>query len=87
MSAHEYVSSEELQRHAADIAAAQETEEKNPATDRDAVRAVLSKHITKHKSTDFVRAQAKASERSADYQLDLSADIVVILEKIKNELR
>lgn len=83
----EYASSEELQRHQAELAA-QEAVAKTVRNDqKNKVKAVIEKHIEKHKSTDFVRKEAKENKRTAEYQLDLSADIVVILEKINKELR
>lgn len=85
----EYQSSEELQRanrgaftdEAAKIAA------KKERTEKDKLHAVLDKYIAQHSKTTDVRKMATEFERTADYQLDLSADLVAILEKIKNELR
>ena len=85
----EYQSSEELQRATRDTfvdktvgRAAQEAR-----TEKDKLHAVLDKYIAKHSSTKSVRELSVENNNPADYQLDLSADIVEILEKIKNELR
>lgn len=85
----EYQSSEELQRANRDTfvdKAAQKKAEKE-RTEKDKLHKVLDKHIAKHSKTSEVRKMAKEGERSAEAQLDLSAEVVVILEKIKNELR
>ena len=84
----EYQSSEELQRANRDvfaIEAAKKAQENR--TEKDKLHAVLDKYIAKHESTKAVREMAVTHKRTADYQLDLSADLVEILEKIKNELR
>lgn len=85
----EYQSSEELQRANRDAfvdeAAKKKAEEAR--TEKDKLHLVLDKYIRKHNSTKAVREMAVEHKRTADYQLDLSADLVEILEKIKNELR
>ena len=84
-----YQSSEELQRHNRDVFASKEAKEKQQAntTERDKIRKVLDQYISKHKSTDTVRKMAKEAGRTADEQLDLSAELVEILTKIKSDLR
>lgn len=85
----EYQSSEELQRANRDAfvdeSAKKAAEEKR--TEKDKLHKVLDKYITKHSKTTDVRKMAKENNRAAKYQLDLSADLVELLEKIKNELR
>lgn len=84
----EYISSEELQRHNASVFANGKAQSETPvASDADRVKKVLDVYINKHKSTDTVRSMAKEANRTAEAQLDLSADLVEILEKIKRELR
>ena len=85
----EYQSSEELQRanRSAFTDATAQKKADEQKTDKDRLRGVLDKYIGKHSSTKDVRALAKENKRSAEYQLDLSADLVEILTKIKNELR
>lgn len=84
----EYNSSEELQRHSADVFARQQTKKAEASvTETDKVKKVLDRYIAKHSSTKHIRTLAKESKRTADQQLDLSADLVEILEKIKSELR
>lgn len=86
----EYISSENLQRAAANKAEvfADNTKEKKVDTsESDRVKKVLDKYVKLHSNTVSVRAMAKENDHTADYQLDLSADIVEILTKIKNELR
>lgn len=82
----EYNSSEEFQRSARDTFVSK-TEVKEQRTEKDKLHKVLDKYIAKHSSTVVVRELAKEHNRAADYQLDLSADVVEILQKIKNELR
>lgn len=85
----EYQSSEELQRANRDTfvdKAAQKKADKE-RTEKDKLHKVLDEHIAKHSKTTYVRKIAKENERTAEYQLDLSADLVELLEKIKNELR
>lgn len=88
----EYNSSETLQRNNADVFANKEAEaarkkaEENK-TQRDVNRGVIDKYIEMHSSTVKVRKLAKEQTRGAQYQLDLSADIVETLEKIKSEIR
>lgn len=85
----EYQSSEDIQRqHSADVfARAEQKRTERVATEKQKLVKVIDSYIGLHSSTKSVRAAAKESGRSAEYQLDLSADIVEILEKIKSELR
>ncbi len=88
-----YNSSEELHmaHRAAFTEAKKKEEEHRHLTDKEKLHALLDKYVAKHCSTKSVRKMAKENKNvekyGADYQLDLSADIVEILEKIKNELR
>lgn len=85
----EYQSSEELQRASRgafiDEAAKKKVEEQQ--TEKDKLRKVLDRYIAKHSKTTDVREMAKEGKRTVEAQLDLSADLVEILEKIKKELR
>ncbi len=85
----EYLSSEELQRNNrdtfTDASALKDTEDKR--AEKDKLHAVLNKYIDKHNSTKNVRDLAIENKRTADQQLHISADLVEILTKIKNELR
>lgn len=85
----DYTSSEELQRANRDVFASEQAEKKarERRSEKDKLHAVLDKYVAKHNSTKAVREMAVEHKRTADYQLDLSADLVEILEKIKNELR
>jgi hypothetical protein len=84
----EYISSEELQRHNADVFAGKTAKKKTvDTTETDKVKKVLGIYIAKHSATINVREEAKNNNRTAEYQLDLSADLVIILQKIKSELR
>lgn len=85
----EYQSSEELQRANRDtfIDQAAKKAAQDARTEKDKLHRVLDKYIAKHSKTTEVREMAKESNRSTDAQLDLSAEVVAILEKIKNELR
>lgn len=84
-----YQSSEELQRANrstfTDAAAKKDAQEKR--SEKDKLHKVLDKYIAEHSDTAKVRKLAKENKRTADQQLDLSADLVEILRKIKNELR
>ena len=84
-----YNSSEELQRHNAEVFANKEAEkkQKKQLTDKERLSANIDKYIEKYSKTTSVRKMAEEKNRTADYQLDLSADIVEILEKIKSDLR
>lgn len=84
-----YQSSEELQRANRDVFAdkSAETKAKQERTEKDKIHKVLDKYIAKHSKTNAVREMAKEGNRTAEAQLDLSAEVVEILEKIKNELR
>ncbi len=84
-----YNSSEEFQRaHAAGLAekAAKEAQQK-ATTEAQRIRAVLDKYIAKYSKTTETRKRAQAHGKTADHQLDVDAEVVEILEKIKNELR
>ena len=84
-----YNSSEEFQRaHAAGLAqkAAEEAQQK-ATTEKERIRVVLDKYIAKYSKTTETRKRAEAHGKSADHQLDVDAEVVEILEKIKNELR
>ena len=92
----EYISSEELQRHNASVFAGVTEEKKEKTTETEKLKKTLAKYIAQHDTTTKVRAIAdhKSANRNSrilkygtEYQLDLSADIVEILEKIKSELR
>lgn len=85
----EYQSSEELQRATRDTFVDESAKKKaeDQYTELQKLHKVLDKYVKKHSSTKSVREMAKELSRTADYQLDLSADLVEILEKIKNELR
>lgn len=86
----EYQSSEEFQRHKLS-AGVFEIDGKAPEAPEiksvDKVKKVLDAYIKKHSNTKDVRDMAKANDRTAEEQLNLSADLVEILEKIKSELR
>lgn len=84
----EYASSEEFARvHAAGIAKKAADEAAAEAvTEKQKVIKVLNKYIVKYSKTTEVRKMAKANQKSADHQLDVAADVVEILEKIKIEL-
>lgn len=85
----EYNSSEELQMaHRASVFAEEEKKkETDVLTAKQRYDKVLDKYIDMHSNTKTVRKTAKENDRTNDYQLDLSADIVDLLEKIKSELR
>lgn len=86
----EYNSSEELQRQRSVFADNAPKKEAN-TTETDKIKKILDLYIAKHSKTTAVRALSKGNPSVAQYgvgyQLDLSADIVEILEKIKSELR
>lgn len=83
----DYQSSEEFQRHAAaDAFTKAELKKAEVVPEKESFKKLLDKHIAKHESTVAVRALAKDNKRGAQYQLDLSADIVEELTKIKSEL-
>lgn len=86
----EYSSSEELQRQRSVFADKTSKKEVN-TTETDKIKKILDLYIAKHSKTTTVRALSKENPNVAQYgvgyQLDLSADIVEILEKIKSELR
>lgn len=83
----EYRSSEELQRHKAEVFASEQAKKAVDVSERDRIFKVIDSHIAKHSSTVSVRELARANNKTADYQLDLSADIVALLNKIKSELK
>ena len=84
----DYQSSEELQRHARDAFIDKSANKpKADQSERDKLVKVLDRYIAQHSSTSSVRAECAKHSRKADYQLDLSADIVDMLEKIKSDLR
>lgn len=84
-----YNSSEEFQRaHAVGLAEQKKQEEQQKAlTEKQKIRKVLNKYIEKYSKTSETRKRAQANNKSADHQLDVDAEVVEILEKIKNELR
>lgn len=85
----EYQSSEELQRASREafVDEAAKKKQEAEATERQKVVKVLDRYIEKHSKTTEIRKMAKEGDRTADAQLDLSAELVEILEKIKKELR
>lgn len=85
----EYQSSEELQRTSREafVDEAAKKKQEAEATERQKVVKVLDRYIEKHSKTTEIRKMAKEGDRTADAQLDLSAELVEILEKIKKELR
>jgi hypothetical protein len=87
--AEEYKSSEEIARaHRVFVEdEKKKKEQQQQLTDKQKLHKVLDKYIAKHSKTTEIRKMAKEGKRTADQQLDLSADVVEILEKIKNELR
>ena len=86
----EYNSSEELQRQRS-VFADKTTKKEVDTTETDKIKKILDLYIAKHSKTTTVRALSKENPNVAQYgvgyQLDLSADVVEILEKIKSELR
>lgn len=85
----EYKSSEEIQRaHRTFVEDEKKKEEQQKQlTDKQKLKAVLDKYLNKYSDTSEVRKMAKENNKSADHQLDVCADVVEILKKIKNELR
>ncbi len=85
----EYQSSEEIQRKNRDAFVDESAQKKQEEqrTEKDKLHRVLDKYIKQHTSTKDVRDLAKKNERSVDAQLNLSADLVEILETIKKDLR
>lgn len=81
-----YNSSEEIQRQQAEVFARRQ-KKAAPASETQKLKKVLDAYIAKHSSTVAVRALAKERDKTAEHQLDVSADIVEILTKIKSELR
>lgn len=81
-----YQSSEEIRRHVGAFSTGDEKKRRD-VSEVERLRKLLDTHIAKHSSTVTVRTLAKENKRTADYQLDLSADIVETLTKIKSELR
>lgn len=84
-----YNSSEEFQRaHAMGLAKQKADEaQRSVTTEKQKVHAVLDKYLGKYSKTSEVRKMAQKNKKSADHQLDVCAEVVEILEKIKNELR
>lgn len=84
-----YNSSEEFQRaHAAGLAEKKAREEQQKIdTEAQRIRRTLDRYIAKYSKTTETRKRAEAHGKSADHQLDVDAEVVEILEKIKNELR
>lgn len=85
----EYISSEDLARQLKVEDAFVQAKKKTAAvnTEKEKLKGIIDKYIALHSFTKTVRAEAKKNNRTAEQQLDLSADIVTILEKIKTELR
>lgn len=85
----DYQSSEHLQRaHNAEVfAKSQEKERKAATTEREKVVGALDKYIEQHSSTTKVRALAVKNSRTNELQMDISADLVEMLQKIKKSLR
>ena len=86
----EYISSEELQRTNS-VFAEKNKKETRDISELDRLKKQLDTFIKAHSSTTKVRELAKSNPNTekygTDYQLDLSADIVLILEDIKGKLR
>lgn len=84
-----YNSSEEFQRaHKQGLAQQKVEEERQKATtEKQKIKAVLDKYIAKYGDISEVRKMAKAGKKSADHQLDVNAEVIETLRKIKNELR
>lgn len=84
-----YNSSEEFQRaHAAGLAKQKAEEEQQQATtEKQKLKAVLDKYINKYSKTTEIRKMGDKNKKSAEHNLDVAADVVEVLEKIKNELR
>lgn len=84
----DYQSSEELQRANRDAFVDESAKKAAEAqlSEKQKVAKVLDKYINRHSKTTEIRKMAKENSRSAEAQLDLSADLVEILSKIKNEL-
>jgi hypothetical protein len=79
-----YSSSEEYQRHAAaDAFAKTEAKKAEVISEKEKLKKSLDKYIAEHSSTTAVRALAVKNNRTNDYQMDLSADLVELLTKIK----
>jgi hypothetical protein len=85
----EYNSSEELQRANRNVFSDKDAEKDAQAqrSEKDKLHKVLDKYIKKHGYAKDVRDMAVEHNRTADQQLDLSASLIEILEKIKIELR
>lgn len=84
-----YNSSEEFQRaHKAGLEQQKIEEARQKATtEKQKIHAVLDKYLAKYSKTTETRKRAQKNKKSADHQLDVDAEVVEILEKIKNELR
>lgn len=85
----QYNSSEEIQRANrgtfVDPNAKKEAEEKR--SEKDEIHEVLDKYIAEHGSTIHLKKLTEESGKSVEHQLDVSASLVEILEKIKKDLR
>lgn len=83
----EYISSEEFQRHqAADAFTKAEAKKVEKIAEKEKLKQKLDKYIEQHSSTVAVRELATKNQRDNSYQMDLSADIVELLTKIKKEI-
>lgn len=84
-----FMSSESIQRqHSIDVFSQAEKEKgKEKTSEVERLKGMIDVYIAKHSNTVSVRKEAEEKNRDKSYQLDLSADLVVILEKIKSELR
>jgi dsDNA-specific endonuclease/ATPase MutS2 len=84
-----YNSSEEFQMaHARGIAQQKADEAKRQATtEKEKIHEVLDNYIGQYSKTTEVRKLAAKHKKSAEHYLDVAADVVEILEKIKNQLR
>jgi len=85
----DYNSSEELQRHKADVFAREEVKKVDTSvTEKDRLKAILDRYLKKHQTTKGVQEElGKHKNRSLELQFGISHGIVDILEKIKSELR
>lgn len=85
----EYNSSESLQRsqHFGVFAQDNVDDEVPEVNENKRAIEILDKYIALHGSTTYVHSEMKKKNRTAEHQLDLSADIVKILEAIKKEIK
>ncbi len=83
-----YNSSEEFARAHARQAEEEAAKKAKPnVTEADRLRGALNAYIAKYSSTTEVRKIGTENGKSAEHNLDVAADIVTVLNKIKNELR